>query len=192
MYVVVGLGNPGSKYARTRHNVGFDVVEILAARNHIALGKLKCKSVIGEGMICGERVSLCQPQTFMNLSGESVSQLVNWYKIEPERLIVVYDDVDLPFGRLRVRAHGSAGTHNGMRSVIYQLGVDNFPRVRVGIGRPPEGWELADYVLSGYATQQERSVAFDAYQKAAEAVEILIAQGPEKAAAFANKYQGEV
>lgn len=190
MYVIVGLGNPGEKYARTHHNAGFDVVDILAQMHDIPLGKHRCKARVGEGVIAGERVALCQPQTFMNLSGESVVALCNWYKPQPQQLVVVYDDVDLPFGRLRVRAKGSAGTHNGMRSIIYLLGRDDFPRVRVGIGRPPEGWDLADYVLAGYRTPQERSAAFDAYVKAAEAVELILGEGVEKATALASAYRG--
>lgn len=191
MYVIVGLGNPGEKYARTHHNAGFDVVDILSQKHNIPLNRTRCKARVGEGIIEGQRVALCQPQTYMNLSGESVVGLVNWYKPQPQQLVVIYDDVDLPFGRLRVRAKGSAGTHNGMRSVIYLLGRDDFPRVRVGIGRAPEGWELADYVLSGYRTPQERQRAFDAYMKASQAVETLLAQGVDKAAALANAYRGD-
>ena len=150
MYVIVGLGNPGRKYEHTRHNVGFDVVDILAERHTIPCVRSRCKATVGEGMIGGERVVLAKPETYMNLSGESVVQLVNWYKIEPEQLIVVYDDVDLAAGKIRFRPSGSAGTHNGMRNIIYLYGKENFPRVRVGIGRPPEGWDLKDYVLTGY------------------------------------------
>lgn len=168
MIVIVGLGNPGAKYARTRHNVGFDIVEILAARNHIELNRLRCKAKVGEGRIGDERVALAQPQTYMNLSGESVAQLVNWYKPEPCGLLVAYDDVDLPFGRVRIRPRGSAGTHNGMRNIIYLLGRDDFPRIRVGIGRPPENWDMKDFVTSGYATAEERKTAFQAYLFAAE------------------------
>ncbi len=191
MYVVVGLGNPGSKYARTRHNSGFDAVELLASRHDIRLTKLKCKALIGEGTIGGERVALAQPQTFMNLSGESVSQLINWYKIDLDHLIVVYDDCDLPVGALRVREKGSAGTHNGMRSILYQLGIEEFPRVRVGIGRPPEGWDLADFVLAGYQTVEERKVAFDTLAKAGEAVEKIILEGVPRASEFANAWSKE-
>ncbi len=186
MYVVVGLGNPGRKYARTRHNAGFDAVEILASRLGVSMTKLRCKALIGEGTVGGERVVLAQPQTFMNLSGESVRELVSWYKIDLDHLIVIYDDCDLPLGRLRVRAKGSAGTHNGMKSVLYQLGSEDFPRVRVGIGRPPEGWDLADYVLSGYPAASDRKVMFDALTKAGEAVEKIILEGLPRASEFAN------
>lgn len=186
MYVIVGLGNPGRKYERTHHNAGFDVVEILSSRLSVPINRIRCKSVVGEGKIGTERIVLAQPQTFMNLSGESVVQLMNWYKIEAEQLIVVYDDVDLPLGAVRVRAKGSSGTHNGMKSIIYLLGRDDFPRVRVGIGRPPANWDLADYVLSGYQTKQERETAYDAYLRAAEAIEMIVKEGVQKAATFAN------
>ena len=181
MYVVVGLGNPGRKYEHTRHNVGFDVVDVLAQRNNISLARLRCKAVVGEGIISGQRVALALPQTYMNLSGESVVQLVNWYKTERDQLIVCFDDVDLPEGKLRFRPSGSAGTHNGMRNIIYLLGRDDFPRLRVGIGRPPEGWDLKDYVLTGYRTAADRQTMFDAFVAAAETVERLIAGGVDAA-----------
>ena len=181
MYVVVGLGNPGRKYEHTRHNVGFDVVDVLAQRNNITLARLRCKAVVGEGVISGQRVALALPQTYMNLSGESVVQLVNWYKPERDQLIVCFDDVDLPEGKLRFRPSGSAGTHNGMRNIIYLLGRDDFPRLRVGIGRPPEGWDLKDYVLTGYRTAADRQTMFDAFVAAAETVERLIAGGVDAA-----------
>ena len=181
MYVVVGLGNPGRKYEHTRHNVGFDVVDVLAQRNNISLARLRCKAVVGEGIISGQRVALALPQTYMNLSGESVVQLVNWYKPERDQLIVCFDDVDLPEGKLRFRSSGSAGTHNGMRNIIYLLGRDDFPRLRVGIGRPPEGWDLKDYVLTGYRTAADRQTMFDAFVAAAETVERLIAGGVDAA-----------
>jgi len=181
MFVVVGLGNPGAKYQHSRHNVGFDVVEVLSQRNHIPLKKIHCKAVVGEGNIGGQRVVLAQPQTYMNLSGESVVQLVNWYKPEYDQLIVCYDDVDLAEGKLRFRTKGSAGTHNGMRNIIYLLGRDDFPRMRVGVGRPAEGWDLKDFVLAGFNTPEEREVMFNAYVDAAKTIEELI-RGGENAA----------
>ncbi|MEG1604622.1 MAG: aminoacyl-tRNA hydrolase [Clostridia bacterium] len=186
MYVIVGLGNPGAKYKNTHHNAGFDVLEILSQAHRIPLNRTKCKALVGEGVIAGARVALCQPQTFMNLSGESVVALCNWYKPEFDQLIVVYDDVDLPFAKIRVRAGGSAGTHNGMRSIISLLGRDDFPRVRVGMGSAPAGWDLADYVLSGYTTKEEREAAFSCYTKAADTVTVLIRDGVPKASAFAS------
>lgn len=191
MYVIVGLGNPGRKYERTRHNAGFDVLELLADRLRITTTRLRCKALVGEGAISGERVALAWPQTFMNLSGESVVQLVNWYKCDMDKLIVVYDDTDLTPGQIRVRPKGSSGTHNGMRSIIYLLGRDDFPRVRVGIGRPPQNWDLADFVLTGYATRDERETAFGAYDRAAQAIEMIVREGVSKAASFANSIKPE-
>lgn len=187
MYIVVGLGNPGRKYEHTRHNVGFDVLEVLSQKYDIPIRKLRCKAAVGEGTIRGERVVLAQPQTFMNLSGESVVELMNWYKPEPEHLIVVYDDVDLPEGRLRFRPSGSAGTHNGMRNIIYLLGKENFPRVRVGIGRPAEGWDMKDWVLATYNTPELRKTMFDAYLNAADAVATLIGDGVDACRQFVSK-----
>ncbi|MGI6237526.1 MAG: aminoacyl-tRNA hydrolase [Candidatus Excrementavichristensenella sp.] len=190
MYVIVGLGNPGDKYAHTRHNAGYDVVEVLSQQSGIRLTRTRCKARVGEGRIGGKPVALCKPQTYMNLSGESVVALCNWYKPEPDQLILVYDDVDLPFGRLRFRTQGSAGTHNGMRSIVYLLGRDDFPRVRVGIGRPPEQWDLKDYVLTGYHGPEERKIAFDAFLAAARTLELYLEEGAQRAAAFANAYAG--
>ena len=190
MYVIVGLGNPGRKYEHTRHNVGFDVVEVLSQKYDIPIQRLRCKAAVGEGTIRGERVALCQPQTFMNLSGESVVQLCNWYKPEDDKLMVVFDEVDLPEGRLRFRPSGSAGTHNGMRNIIYLLGRDNFPRLRVGIGRPEEGWDMKDWVLSTYRTPQQRQAMFDAYMGAADVVAEWIANGVDAARQLVGKING--
>lgn len=188
MYIVVGLGNPGPKYARTHHNVGFDVVELLAQRLHITMNKSKCKALLGEGTFNGDKIVLAQPQTFMNLSGESVRELVNWYKIPTENLIVIYDDIDLPQANIRVREKGSAGTHNGMRSILYQLQTDVFPRIRVGIGAAPAGWDLADWVLATYQTKEDREAAFEAYQKAGEVALEYIQNGCGKAQQMASEF----
>lgn len=187
MYIIVGLGNPGRKYSRTRHNAGFDALELFADKHKISISRIRCKALVGEGRVAGEKVVLAMPQTYMNLSGESVSLLLAYYKTPLDRLIVVYDDVDLPLGRLRLRPKGSAGTHNGMRSIIYLLGNDEFTRLRIGIDKPPEKFELADYVLSGYATAEERQTAFDAYVHVGGVLECLIQDGFEKAAALANQ-----
>ncbi len=172
MYVIVGLGNPGKKYEHTRHNVGFDVVDVLSQKYDIPIHRLRCKASVGEGVIRGQKVALCLPQTFMNLSGESVVQL------------------DLPEGKLRFRPSGSAGTHNGMRNIIYLLGRDNFPRVRVGIGRPPEGWDMKDWVLAGYNTPELRRTMFDAYMGAADVIAELIEKGVEPARQLVGKLNG--
>lgn len=181
MLLVVGLGNPGAKYAHTRHNVGFDVVSVLAQKTEIKLSRVRCRALVGEGTWAGERLVLAQPQTYMNLSGESVASLVNWYKPGPDRVVIVYDDIDLPPGKLRVRASGSAGTHNGMRSIVGLLGRTDIPRVRVGIGGKPESWELANWVLAHYTTEAERKEAFDAYMNAADAILCIAEHGVEAA-----------
>lgn len=186
MFIVVGLGNPGREYARTRHNVGFDVIDVLSEKYHIQLTKNAMHGQIGEGFVGGEKLVLVKPQTFMNLSGQCVTELVSWYKPEMNHLLLVYDDIDLPLGKLRMREKGSAGTHNGMRSVIGLLGRQDFPRLRVGVGKKPEGWELADWVLSHYQTEADRKTQFDAFLRAADVVDDLMKNGLESAMRMAN------
>ena len=189
-WVIAGLGNPGAKYDGTRHNVGFLALDLLAQELGASVNRSRFKALCGEGVIAGQRVLLLKPQTFMNLSGEAVVQLVNWYKPEEDQLIVVYDDVDLPEGKLRFRPSGSAGTHNGMRNIIYLLGRDNFPRVRVGIGRPAEGWDMKDWVLASYQTKELRETMFTAYNNAADVVAELIEKGVESARQLVGKLNG--
>ena len=189
-YIVVGLGNPEKKYEHTRHNVGFDVLQVLSQKLNIPLNKLRCKALTGEGRIGGERVVLAAPQTYMNLSGQSVAELLRWYKADAKHLIVVYDDVDLPQGRLRVRAGGSAGTHNGMRNIVYLTGRDDFPRVRIGIGKPEPGRDLAAYVLGKYPPEA-RQAMFDAFLRAADAVQAIVTDGAEAAMARFNGEGGK-
>jgi PTH1 family peptidyl-tRNA hydrolase len=181
MYLIVGLGNPGLKYEHTRHNVGFDVVEVLSQKLNLPVNRMRCQAMVGEGTYEGQRIALCRPQTFMNLSGQSVQALMHWYKVMPENLLVIYDDVDLPPGKLRVRPSGGPGTHNGMRSIVGDIGSEAFARIRVGIGDKPEGWELADWVLSHYLTKEERQAAFDAYMLAADAALCFVKEGIEAA-----------
>ena len=188
--IVVGLGNPEKKYEHTRHNVGFDVLQVLSQKLDIPLNKLRCKALTGEGRIGGERVVLAAPQTYMNLSGQSVVELLRWYKADAKHLIVVYDDVDLPQGRLRVRAGGSAGTHNGMRNIVYLTGRDDFPRVRIGIGKPEPGRDLAAYVLGKYPPEA-RQAMFDAFLRAADAVQAIVTDGAEAAMARFNGEGGK-
>ena len=190
MLIVVGLGNPGEQYAHTRHNAGFDVVTILSTKMKIPLTRQRFDALIGEGYYEGKRVVLVQPQTYMNLSGDSVIQIQNWYKPEPEELVVIYDDVDLPAGTLRIRAAGSAGTHNGMRSIVQRLGRTDFPRVRVGIGSPPAGWDMANFVVGHYPTPEERKVAFDSFMTASEAVLLMLKDGVEAAMRTYNRKNG--
>ncbi len=181
MHIIVGLGNPGREYARTRHNVGFDVLDVFSEKQGITLTKSAMHGLIGEGLVGGEKVILVKPQTFMNLSGQCVTEVVSWYKPEMDHLMLVYDDIDLPLGKLRLRRSGSAGTHNGMRSVIGLLGRQDFPRLRVGVGHKPEGWELANWVLSHYQTAEERQVQFDAFLRAADTLADWIQNGMDSA-----------
>jgi peptidyl-tRNA hydrolase, PTH1 family len=192
MWLVAGLGNPGGKYADTPHNLGFLVADVLAARHNIRLTRPEERALIGPGEIAGKRVLLAKPQTFMNLSGVSVKPLMVKHEILPENLILVYDDLDLPWGSIRVRPKGSPGSHNGVISVTDYLGTKEFPRVRVGIhpGHPlksssgkPTG---ADYVLSPFTRQQEKELG-ELVDRAADAVTLIIAEGVEKAMAEFNR-----
>ena len=187
MYIVVGLGNPEKKYEHTRHNVGFDVLNVLSQQENIPINKSRCKALTGEGNIAGQKTVLAAPQTYMNLSGEAVVQLMNWYKVDAKHVIIVYDDVDLAAGKLRVRANGSAGTHNGMRNIIYLLGRTDFPRIRVGIGRPPEGWELCDFVLTRPTGDEDKKLMNEGYEKAAQAVEIYLKDGLDAVRTFVGR-----
>ena len=181
-YIVVGLGNPGAQYARTRHNAGFETLEALSRRWNVDINRKKFNGLIAETTYNGHRVVLCQPQTFMNASGECVQELLQWYKCPLENMIVIYDDIDLPLSRLRVRKSGSAGTHNGMRSILGCIGnQQGFPRIRVGVGAKPEGWDLADWVLSTYRLREEREKMEKAFARAADCVEDWLKNGIEHA-----------
>lgn len=181
MYIIVGLGNPGSEYRNTRHNMGFETVEILADRFSIPTDFVKHKAMCGKGIIEGQKVMLAMPQTFMNLSGESVRELVDYYKIDvSSELIVVYDDIDLDPGMVRVRKSGSPGGHNGMKNISQHLSTNDFMRVRVGVGEKPKGYDLADYVL-GHFTSSEREEVNKGLAKAAEAVRVMITEGADAA-----------
>ncbi len=187
MYIIVGLGNPGGKYEDTRHNVGFKVIDILADQLNIDVSKKKFKALLGEGSVHGDRVVLIKPDTYMNLSGESVIQAINWHKIPLTNLIIIYDDIDLPVGKLRIRTRGRAGTHNGMRSVIQHIQTEDFPRVRIGIGKPPiKEFEIADYVLSRFLPD-ERPEIESSLKNAAEAVKVIIQEG---IGAAMNRFNG--
>ncbi len=174
MYVIVGLGNPGREYAHTRHNVGFDVVSALADKYGIVMDYQKHKAVCGKGMIEGQKVILAQPLTYMNLSGESVRQLVDYYKIDPQsELIVVYDDIDLNPGMIRVRPKGSPGGHNGMKNIVQHMSSQEFLRVRVGVGAKPKEYDLKDYVL-GHFAGEDRKLMDAGIDLAVEAVAMLL------------------
>lgn len=185
--IILGLGNPGPEYARTRHNVGFRAADVLAARHRIPLTTRRNRSRLGEGTIGGIEVVIAKPQTYMNLSGEAALSLLTRYRAAPPDLIVICDDIHLPLGALRVRASGSAGGHNGLKSIIACIGSDAFPRVRIGVGAPSDG-EWVDYVL-GEFTPEEEPVVDEAIQRAADAVELLLREGPEAAA---NRYNRRV
>lgn len=169
VYLIAGLGNPGVKYARTRHNAGFEVVEKLSGLLSILPQRQKFDALLGEGRVGDRRVILAQPMTYMNESGRAISAIARFYKIPPERILVIYDDIDLPEGKVRIRAKGGPGTHNGMRSIVGALGTQNFPRVRIGVGAPPPQWNLVDYVLGSYppASRAEMELAFTAGAEAA-------------------------
>jgi PTH1 family peptidyl-tRNA hydrolase len=178
--LIVGLGNPGSRYRGTRHNVGWEVLEHLARRHGICIEEDTGWAEVGRGEIGPHRVVLARPMTYVNASGMAVQDLKRRYRVKAEDILLIVDDLDLPLGRLRVRPKGSAGGHNGLRSVIEALGTDGFPRMRVGIGRPPEGGEAADHVLTRF-TADERELLRDAIDRAAQAVEVAITDGLEVA-----------
>ena len=181
MFIIAGLGNPTSQYEGTRHNAGFDVIDVLAEKYNISVDARKCRAFCGKGVIAGQKVLLVKPQTYMNLSGESVGGIVNYYKIDPESdLLVIYDDISLDVGQLRIRKKGSAGGHNGIKSIIAHLGTTVFPRIKVGVGEKPKNYDLADYVL-GHFSKQERELMEEGYEHASDAVEQIV-QGEIEAA----------
>ena len=175
MYVIAGLGNPGRKYENTRHNVGFMTIDRLAQKYGIKVNRIKHKALVGEGLIHGRKVMLVKPQTFMNLSGQSIREVFRYYDVEPEELMVVYDDVDIPAGHLRMRKKGSAGTHNGMKSIIYDLQFDDFPRLRIGIGTDRKE-DMIHFVLSGFSGEDRDKVA-QAIDRAVEAIDLWLEKG---------------
>ena len=178
--LIVGLGNPGPQYAGNRHNAGFQVVERLAEAHEIKLDRLQFKARVGVGTIEGHHVVLAKPLTFMNLSGQAVGPLVRWYKVPLESLLVVMDDLDLPLGTIRLRPSGGAGGHKGLQSIIDALGTRAFPRLRIGIGRPPPGWDPADYVLHDF-TPDEQPIIAQAYEQAMAAIECWLVEGIDAA-----------
>ena len=188
MFVIAGLGNPDEKYQGTRHNVGFDVVDRLAEKYQIAVDTKKHRALIGKGVVEGQKVILVKPQTYMNLSGESLRSLVEYYKIDPEEeLIVIYDDINLAPGKLRIRPKGSAGGHNGIKNIIAHLGTQVFPRIRVGVGEKPKGWDLADYVLGRFPGEEE-PVIREALEKTTKACcEIITADVTSAMNKYNNK-----
>lgn len=187
MKLVVGLGNPTARYDKTRHNVGFEVIDALADKYNIALDTMKHKGMYGKGKIDGQSVILLKPMTFMNLSGESVALVSGYYKVAPEDIIVIYDDINLDVGRLRIREKGSAGGHNGMKNIIAHLGTEEFPRLRIGVGMKPPKMDLADYVLSHFS-EEEQALMNQGYDKACEALKLLLLNDIPQAM---NQYNGK-
>ncbi|TCL61047.1 PTH1 family peptidyl-tRNA hydrolase [Kineothrix alysoides] len=181
MYIIAGLGNPGKEYENTRHNVGFDVIDALADKYNISVAELKHRSMIGKGYVGGQKVVLVKPLTFMNLSGESIRPVIDYYKAEAESdLIVISDDISLEPGQIRVRKKGSAGGHNGLKNIIKQLGHDNFQRIRIGVGEKPKNYDLADWVL-GHFNKEEKAAVDEALDKAVKALEIMLTDGTDTA-----------
>jgi len=178
MHIIVGLGNPGKRYENTRHNAGFITIDRIAEKYGIHVNKIKHKALVGEGIISGQKVLLVKPQTYMNLSGESIREIISYYKIEMENLVVIYDDIDIPLGQLRIRKQGSAGTHNGMKSIIYQIQSDAFPRIRIGIGNDRRGG-LIGHVIGGFKKEEKKEIE-DAVERAANATVAILEQGIEK------------
>ena len=177
MYIIAGLGNFGREYVNTRHNIGFEVIDKLAGQENITLLEMKHKAAIGKGMIAGQKCILAKPLTFMNLSGESVRELVDYYKVdETSELIVISDDISLHVGQLRIRKKGSAGGHNGLKNIIAHLGDDAFVRIRVGVGEKPQEWDLVDHVLGHFSTA-ERKLMDESVGRAAEAVRVILSEG---------------
>ncbi|NBH71874.1 aminoacyl-tRNA hydrolase [Clostridiaceae bacterium] len=180
MYMIAGLGNPTKEYDKTRHNVGFAVIDRLADRYGIDVSERKHKALCGKGMAEGQKVLLLKPQTFMNLSGESLRAAMDYYKVLPEELIVIYDDISLPPGQLRIRLKGSAGGHNGIKNIIAHLGTQEFPRIKVGVGEKPPRMDLKDYVLSRFS-KGEQELMEEAFREAAQAVAMMIGEGADRA-----------
>ena len=185
MYLVAGLGNPEKKYDYTRHNIGFAALALFADNNNIKLNKKKFKAVYGEGVIGGEKIIAAMPQTYMNLSGDSVSEIVSFYKISPQNIIIINDDISLALGRQRIRVKGSAGGHNGLKSIISRLGTDEFIRIKIGVGAPEnKDYDLADYVLGKFSKDEMKILSF-VLSDVSDAISMIIKSGADRAM---NKY----
>jgi PTH1 family peptidyl-tRNA hydrolase len=186
-FLIAGLGNPGSQYRETRHNIGFMLADRLAARLGLSFSRLEAKALVTKGDYQGRRLVLAKPQTYMNLSGQAVASLVRFYKVPPEHLLVAYDEIDLPSGTLRLRSGGGTAGHKGMTSIVERLGTKDFPRLRLGVGRPPGRMDAADYVLQEFSTQ-EKAILPEILDRAVDAVIVFVTYGLEAAM---NQYNGE-
>lgn len=185
MYYIVGLGNPGIQYENTRHNAGFITIDYLARKYSIDVRKIKFKSLIGQGVISGQKVMLVKPQTYMNNSGEAIREIYKYFDFDHDKLIVIYDDIDIDFGSIRIRKKGSAGTHNGMKSIIYNLEFDDFPRIKVAVGKKPSYMDLANFVLSGFS-KQEAKIIEEEVMLTSDAIEMILEEGIEKTMSMFN------
>lgn len=191
MFVIAGLGNPDRQYEGTRHNAGFDVIDRIAEKYNIAVDVRRHRAYIGTGVIEGQKVILAKPQTYMNLSGESIRSLIDYYKVDEEQeLIVIYDDISLDVGQLRIRAKGSAGGHNGIKNIIAHLGTQVFPRIKIGVGEKPSKYDLADYVL-GRFSKAERELMDEGYDRAVRAVELIVSDRMDEAMNEYNRKKKE-
>ncbi len=191
MFIIAGLGNPDRQYEGTRHNAGFDVIDRIAEKYNIAVDVRKHRAYIGKGVIEGQKVILAKPQTYMNLSGESIRSLIDYYKVDEEQeLIVIYDDISLDVGQLRIRAKGSAGGHNGIKNIIAHLGTQVFPRIKIGVGEKPSKYDLADYVL-GHFSKAERELMDEGYDRAVRAVELIVSDRMDEAMNEYNRKKKE-
>ena len=189
MYVITGLGNPTLKYSKTRHNVGFDTIDVLAKKYGIKVKKKQFKALTGEGFIGGEKVILVKPMTYMNNSGEAVSEIVKYYKIDPNKeLVIISDDLNLDVGVLRIRAKGSAGGHNGLKSIIKCVGTESFDRVRIGVGKVPAGTDVITHVLTRFS-RADRVIVKESFEVAADAIVSIISDGIDKTM---SKYNGPI
>ena len=192
MFLIVGLGNPGKQYEHTRHNIGFDVMDAIADKYNISISEKKHKALCGKGIIEGQKVVLAKPQTFMNLSGESVGELLNYYQLVPEsEMLVIFDDISLAPGGLRIRKKGSAGGHNGIKNIIALTGTQNFMRIKVGVGEKPKGWDLADHVL-GHFDGEDRKKVDDSILDAVKATEMILQDEVDQARNDFNGKKQEV
>lgn len=190
MYLIAGLGNPTREYDKTRHNVGFEAIDVLADKAGTTVTERKHKALYGKGVLGGQKVILAKPQTYMNLSGESIREIADFYKIEPQHIIIICDDINLSEGQLRIRLKGSAGGHNGLKNIISHLGTQEFPRIRVGVGEKPRGMDLADYVLGRFPKEQQ-AVMEQAYCDAADAACMMLEYGAESAMNHFNRKNKE-
>lgn len=180
-FLIVGLGNPGRQYENTRHNAGFITLDVIAEKAGARVDRIKFKGLCGEGMLGGKKVLFLKPSTFMNLSGQSVQEAMSFYKLPPEKVLVIFDDISLDPGKLRIRRKGSDGGHNGIKNIIYLSGKDTFPRIKMGVGKKPNpGWDLADWVLSRFTEDEQKSL-LDAAGKAASAAELIVQGNIDKA-----------